>query len=149
MVGSLRFCGSDIAESIEISKREMVMDEKKIYVAVTGKDLESKSSLVWAIQNSGGKEFCIVYVHQPIQISVRKKFNSFINLFVKSLFDSIWLICESCFLHFKLERCYMIKNCGFIEKRRRKHIRTWISTLVYAGKCRFDCLLFITYVLVV
>ncbi|VVB06493.1 unnamed protein product [Arabis nemorensis] len=59
--------------SIEISKREMVMDEK-IYVAVVGKDLESKSSLVWAIQNiGGGKEFCIVYVHQPIQSSVRNR----------------------------------------------------------------------------
>ncbi|KAL0725325.1 hypothetical protein Bca4012_039924 [Brassica carinata] len=65
-VGSLRISGSDIGESVEISKREMVMDEK-IYVAVTGRDLESKSSLVWAIQNSGGREFCIVYVHQPIQ----------------------------------------------------------------------------------
>ncbi|KAF8045608.1 hypothetical protein N665_4635s0003 [Sinapis alba] len=62
-VGSLRFCGS---ESVETSKRDIVMDEK-IYVAVTGRDLENKSSLVWAIQNSGGREFCIVYVHQPIQ----------------------------------------------------------------------------------
>ncbi|KAG7566547.1 U box domain [Arabidopsis suecica] len=69
MVGSLRYRGSDIVESMETSKRETLMDEK-IYVAVTGKDLESKSSLVWAIQNSGGKEFCIVHVHQPIQISV-------------------------------------------------------------------------------
>ncbi|CAH8389135.1 unnamed protein product [Eruca vesicaria subsp. sativa] len=55
-----------MGESVETSKRDMVMDEK-IYIAVTGRDLESKSSLVWAIQNSGGKEFCIVYVHQPIQ----------------------------------------------------------------------------------
>ncbi|KAJ0254925.1 U box domain-containing protein [Hirschfeldia incana] len=44
----------------------MVMDEK-IYVAVTGRDVESKSSLIWAIQNSGGREFSIVYVHQPFQ----------------------------------------------------------------------------------
>ncbi|CAH2063246.1 unnamed protein product [Thlaspi arvense] len=69
MAGSLRTCGSDIGEPLmAISKREMVMDEK-IYVAVTGRDVESKSSLVWAIQNSGGREFCIVYVHQPIHIS--------------------------------------------------------------------------------
>nr|AAO63431.1 At3g61390 [Arabidopsis thaliana]BAC41832.1 unknown protein [Arabidopsis thaliana] len=60
MVGSLRSHGIDIPESMEINKKE------KIYVAVTEKDLESKSSLVWAIQNSGGKEFCIVHVHQPI-----------------------------------------------------------------------------------
>ncbi|CAL9245541.1 unnamed protein product [Arabidopsis halleri] len=64
MVGSIRYHGSDIVESVEINKKE------KIYVAVTGRDLESKSSLVWAIQNSGGKEFCIAHVHQPIQISV-------------------------------------------------------------------------------
>ncbi|KAL1219156.1 U-box domain-containing protein 36 [Cardamine amara subsp. amara] len=69
IVGSLRFCGNEIAGSMEFSKRETLMDEK-IYVAVTGKDLESKSSLVWAIQNTGGKDFCIVYVHQPIQFSV-------------------------------------------------------------------------------
>ncbi|EFH52868.1 predicted protein [Arabidopsis lyrata subsp. lyrata] len=65
MVGSLRY-----RESMETSKIKTLMDEK-IYVAVTGKDLESKSSLVWAIHNSGGKEFCIVHVHQPIQISVQ------------------------------------------------------------------------------
>ncbi|KAL1219159.1 U-box domain-containing protein 36 [Cardamine amara subsp. amara] len=59
---------SDITESMGISKRKTLMDEK-IYVAVTEKDLESKSSLVWAIQNTGGTDFCIVYVHQPMQIS--------------------------------------------------------------------------------
>ncbi|KAF8108535.1 hypothetical protein N665_0108s0070 [Sinapis alba] len=68
LVGSLRLCGKDMDEPMVISKRVMVMDEK-VYVAVTGKDLESKSSLVWAIQNTGGREFCIVYVHQPMHIS--------------------------------------------------------------------------------
>ncbi|CAH8363002.1 unnamed protein product [Eruca vesicaria subsp. sativa] len=67
MAGCTRDGGVDDGESMEISKRETVMDEK-IYVAVTKRDLESKSSLVWAIQNTGGREFCIVYVHQPIQI---------------------------------------------------------------------------------
>ncbi|KAG5399540.1 hypothetical protein IGI04_014147 [Brassica rapa subsp. trilocularis] len=67
-VGSLRFCGS---ESVETSKRDMVMDDK-IYVAVTGRDLESKSSLVWAIQNSGGREFCIVYV-QKLRLCRKEK----------------------------------------------------------------------------
>lgn len=69
MAGSTRDGGRYDGESMEISKRETVMDEK-IYVAVTKRDLESKSSLVWAIQNTGGREFCIVYVHQPIHISV-------------------------------------------------------------------------------
>ncbi|CAL9237096.1 unnamed protein product [Arabidopsis halleri] len=43
--------------------QQLLMDEK-IYVAV-GSDLRNKSTLVWAIQNTGGKEFCIVHVHQP------------------------------------------------------------------------------------
>ncbi|XP_013605800.1 PREDICTED: U-box domain-containing protein 36 [Brassica oleracea var. oleracea] len=68
LVGSLRLCGSDRSEPVVVSKREMVMDEK-VYVAVVARDLESKSSLVWAIQNTVGREFCIVYVHQPMQIS--------------------------------------------------------------------------------
>ena len=71
LVGSLRLCGSDRSEPVVISKREMVMDEK-VYVAVVARGLESKSSLVWAIQNTVGREFCIVYVHQPMQISARK-----------------------------------------------------------------------------
>ncbi|KAG2324651.1 hypothetical protein Bca4012_039188 [Brassica carinata] len=69
IAGSTRNGGREDGESMEISKRETMMDEK-IYVAVTKRDLESKSSLVWAIQNTRGREFCIVYVHQPTHISV-------------------------------------------------------------------------------
>ncbi|KAL0772249.1 hypothetical protein Bca101_037400 [Brassica carinata] len=47
------------------------MDDK-IYVAVTGRDLENKSSLVWAIQNSGGRGFCIVYV-QKLRLCRKEK----------------------------------------------------------------------------
>ncbi|XP_010512482.1 PREDICTED: U-box domain-containing protein 36-like [Camelina sativa] len=71
MVGDLRYHGRDMVESMENSKRETLMDEK-IYVAVSCKKLEGKSSLVWAIENTGGKEFCIVYVHKPIQNSVSR-----------------------------------------------------------------------------
>ncbi|CAI9277992.1 unnamed protein product [Lactuca saligna] len=39
--------------------------EDKIYVAV-GKDLkESQSTLLWALRNSGGRQICILHVHQP------------------------------------------------------------------------------------
>ncbi|CAN8254044.1 unnamed protein product [Cochlearia groenlandica] len=69
MVGSLRVYGSEIAETMAISNREMFIDEK-VYVAVIWKDLESKSSIVWAIQNTGGREFCIVYVHKTVQNSI-------------------------------------------------------------------------------
>ncbi|KAK2650289.1 hypothetical protein Ddye_017778 [Dipteronia dyeriana] len=42
--------------------------EDKIYVAV-GKHLKkSKSVLLWALQNSGGKRICIIHVHQPTQM---------------------------------------------------------------------------------
>lgn len=79
LVGSLRLCGRDKSEPVVVRKREMVTDEK-VYVAVTGKDLESKSSLVWAIQNTGAREFCIVYVHQPTRISACK-YNQFLLFF--------------------------------------------------------------------
>ncbi|EXB30880.1 U-box domain-containing protein 33 [Morus notabilis] len=42
--------------------------ENTIYVAI-GKDVkESKSTLVWALQNSGGKKICILHVHVPAQM---------------------------------------------------------------------------------
>lgn len=42
--------------------------EDTVYVAV-GKDVkESKSLLIWAIQNSGGKKICILHVHVPAQM---------------------------------------------------------------------------------
>ncbi|XAR54055.1 Non-specific serine/threonine protein kinase [Bertholletia excelsa] len=42
--------------------------EDKMYVAV-GKDLkESKSTLTWALHNSGGRKICILHVHQPAQM---------------------------------------------------------------------------------
>ncbi|XP_010512486.1 PREDICTED: U-box domain-containing protein 36-like isoform X2 [Camelina sativa] len=56
--------------SMATGMRETLVDEK-IYVAVRERELKSKTALVWAIQNSGCKEFCIVHVHQPIQILVR------------------------------------------------------------------------------
>ncbi|KAM1707581.1 hypothetical protein ACFX13_000721 [Malus domestica] len=44
------------------------MIEDMIYVAV-GKDVkESKSTLEWAVHNSGGEKICLVHVHQPAQM---------------------------------------------------------------------------------
>ncbi|CDY51567.1 BnaCnng20960D [Brassica napus] len=101
MAGSTRDGGSDDGESMKISNRKVVMDEK-IYVAVTKRDLESKSSLVWAIQNTGGREFCIVYVHQPkyfetilmvsICLNCYKRCFGFLNLNAETIYiemDSI------------------------------------------------------------
>ena len=39
-----------------------------IYVTVGTSLKESKSNLIWTLQNSGGKRVCIVHVHQPAQM---------------------------------------------------------------------------------
>ncbi|CAL5330997.1 unnamed protein product [Camellia sinensis] len=41
--------------------------EDKMYVAV-GKELkENKSTVLWALHNSGGRKICLVHVHEPAQ----------------------------------------------------------------------------------
>ncbi|GMH00512.1 hypothetical protein Nepgr_002351 [Nepenthes gracilis] len=46
---------------------EAAVDDK-LYVAVGREVRESQSTLLWAIQNSGGRKICIVHVHQPAQL---------------------------------------------------------------------------------
>lgn len=61
---------SDIMSSkVEIVEEPITrVIEDIIHVAV-GKDVkESKSTLVWAIQNSGGKKICVGHVHVPAQM---------------------------------------------------------------------------------
>ncbi|KAI6707674.1 hypothetical protein NL676_010636 [Syzygium grande] len=41
--------------------------EEKIYVAVGSNVKESKLTLIWAVQNSGGKKICVIYVLVPAQ----------------------------------------------------------------------------------
>ncbi|KAE8660472.1 U-box domain-containing protein 33 [Hibiscus syriacus] len=62
------------APGILSSRREIVEEtvkdiiEEKIYVAL-GKDVgKYKSLLIWALQHSGGKKICIIYVHQPAKM---------------------------------------------------------------------------------
>ncbi|PQQ17296.1 hypothetical protein Pyn_08764 [Prunus yedoensis var. nudiflora] len=43
------------------------MIEDMIYVAVAKDVKDSKSTLVWAVHNSGGKKICLAHVHQPAQ----------------------------------------------------------------------------------
>ncbi|EOA27236.1 hypothetical protein CARUB_v10023345mg [Capsella rubella] len=59
----------------------LLMDEK-IYVAV-GRDLGNKSTLVWAIQNTGGKEFCIVHVHQPLYRQDKEKTQKILDKYLQ------------------------------------------------------------------
>ncbi|XP_004492744.1 U-box domain-containing protein 33 isoform X2 [Cicer arietinum] len=53
-----------VGGEIEEEPDQGVVDEA-IYVAVSKDVKESKSNLIWAIQNSGGKKICILYVHVP------------------------------------------------------------------------------------
>ncbi|WZY91843.1 hypothetical protein YC2023_064172 [Brassica napus] len=71
--GSMRFhgIGSPGSRSSRSGATEEPLSrliEEKIFVAV-GKDVaKSKSTLVWALQNTGGKKICLVHVHQPSQM---------------------------------------------------------------------------------
>lgn len=51
------------------SRQEMSLEDPMVYVAV-GKDVkaECNSTLLWALQNSGGKRICILHVHAPAQL---------------------------------------------------------------------------------
>ncbi|KAK2394436.1 U-box domain-containing protein [Trifolium repens] len=57
---SVREVGGEIEEEPNIA----VVD-KAISVAVSKDVKESKLNLIWAIQNSGGKKICILFVHVP------------------------------------------------------------------------------------
>lgn len=50
--------------------------EEKIYVAVGSNVKESKLTLIWAVQNSGGKKICVIYVLVPAQKIRMGKSNS-------------------------------------------------------------------------
>ena len=71
-VGRIRY--PDISGLMASSEGEIVEEpiesvvEEKVYVAV-GKELkESKSTLLWALQNSGGKKLCLLHVLVPARM---------------------------------------------------------------------------------
>ncbi|KAK6920117.1 U-box domain [Dillenia turbinata] len=49
----------------EIMEQTPPRVEDKIYVAVGKEVKESKLTLLWALQNSGGRKICILHIHQP------------------------------------------------------------------------------------
>ncbi|XP_057510933.1 U-box domain-containing protein 33-like isoform X2 [Actinidia eriantha] len=52
----------------EISEEPPVqVVEDKVYVAVGKEYGDSKSTLTWALHNSGGRKICILHVHEPAQ----------------------------------------------------------------------------------
>ncbi|CAH8300948.1 unnamed protein product [Eruca vesicaria subsp. sativa] len=71
--GSMRFHGitSPGSRSSRSSLTEEPLSrliEEKIFVAVDKHVAKSKSTLIWALQNTGGKKICIIHVHQPSQM---------------------------------------------------------------------------------
>jgi len=54
----------EVRGEIEEEPDQTVVDEA-IYVTVSKDVKESKLNLIWAIQNSGGKKICILFVHVP------------------------------------------------------------------------------------
>lgn len=85
--GSMRFHG--IGSPGSRSSRSGIMDEpvsrlieEKIFVAVDKHVAKSKSTLIWALQNTGGKKICLIHVHQPSQmIPVSKYLRPFLCVF--------------------------------------------------------------------
>ncbi|XP_042506593.1 U-box domain-containing protein 33-like isoform X2 [Macadamia integrifolia] len=52
----------------EIEEECQFVEEDKVFVAL-GKELkDSKSTLTWALKNSGGRKICILHVHKPAQM---------------------------------------------------------------------------------
>lgn len=63
----------EVGGEIEEEPNTAVVDEA-IYVAVSKDVKESKVNLIWAIQNSGGKRICILFVHVPATMIPLSKF---------------------------------------------------------------------------
>jgi hypothetical protein len=72
-VSSVREVGGEIEEEPNTA----VVDEA-IYVAVSKDVKESKLNLIWAIQNSGGKKICILFVHVPATMIPLSKFVAYL-----------------------------------------------------------------------
>ncbi|KAF8087731.1 hypothetical protein N665_0570s0041 [Sinapis alba] len=73
--GSMRFHGTGSPGSKSSSRSGVTTEEtvsrlieEKIFVAVGKEVAKSKSTLIWALQNTGGKKICLVHVHQPSQM---------------------------------------------------------------------------------
>ncbi|CDY27350.1 BnaC04g50550D [Brassica napus] len=73
--GSMRFHGITTTSPGSRSSRSSATEEpvsrlieEKIFVAVDKHVAKSKSTLVWALQNTEGKKICVVHVHQPSQM---------------------------------------------------------------------------------
>ncbi|KAG5538373.1 hypothetical protein RHGRI_019075 [Rhododendron griersonianum] len=64
-ISEMMASGSEIME--ESPPRPVQVVEEKMYIAV-GEDIkENTSVLIWALRNAGGRQICILHVHEPAQ----------------------------------------------------------------------------------
>ncbi|KAI3703195.1 hypothetical protein L1987_73099 [Smallanthus sonchifolius] len=72
-INQIRYPAVDTSEIMEIRNLTIqeapprVVGEDKVYVAVGKNMKESQSTLLWALRNSGGRQICILHVHQPAE----------------------------------------------------------------------------------
>lgn len=101
--GSVSSVGEIVGEIAEEPNPTMV--DEPIYVAVSKDIKESKLNLIWAIQNSGGKRICILFVHVPATMIPLSKF-------------SVYYVCVCIFIVIYYMLLYMFllfDNFNFID----------------------------------
>jgi len=82
-MGSVRSPSDASGESSEEPNPGVV--DQPIYVAVTKEVKESRLNLIWAIQHSGGKRICILYVHVRATMIPLRMYILFFSICVCSL----------------------------------------------------------------
>lgn len=90
--GSVSSVGEIVGEIAEEPNPTMV--DEPIYVAVSKDIKESKLNLIWAIQNSGGKRICILFVHVPATMIPLSKFSSvyYVCVYIYILYASLYVL---------------------------------------------------------
>ena len=96
-MGSVRSL-RDIGANRVMASREEIMEEpnqavvvdQPIYVAVSKDVKESKVNVIWAIQNSGGKRICILYIHVPATMIPLSKFAPYMCMQYSSLYGFVF-----------------------------------------------------------
>jgi len=83
-MGSVRSPSDASGEILEEPNPGVV--DQPIYVAVTKEVKESKLNLIWAIQHSGGKRICILYVHVRATMIPLRMYIPCFSVFVYLLF---------------------------------------------------------------
>ena len=71
-------------ETVEEPNPSVVDDT--IFIAVSKEVKDSRLNLIWAIQNSGGKRICILYIHVPAATIPLCKLTTYVHF-------CMWICC--------------------------------------------------------